>query len=106
MPRRRRGPSLIRCQAGFETEPTMSIDTQQSLEKALQLHQTGQFPLAEAYYRHVLQHDPVNTDALHLLGLLAYQTGRSSAAVELIKRAIAMNPSVAQYHCNMGNALR
>ena len=59
----------------------------------------------EAIYRRVLAHQPDHPDALHLLGVVALQTGRSDTAIELIGRAISINAGVAEYHQNLGIAL-
>ena len=59
----------------------------QSLELALEQHQTGNLAEAERVYREVLAADPDNGDALHLLGMIALQLGRNEVAVELIERS-------------------
>jgi hypothetical protein len=41
-----------------------------------------------------------------MLGVLAFQTGQNAAAVELISRAIAINPDTAAYHSNLGLAAK
>ena len=69
-------------------------------------HQDGRLGEAEARYEEVLKLQPSHPDGLHLLGLIAHQTGRDERAMELIGRAIAVNPDVALYHNNMGAALR
>jgi tetratricopeptide (TPR) repeat protein len=69
------------------------------------LHQQGRFAEAEQIYRDVLQHDPKSFEAMHLLGILALQTRKPQQAVELIEKAIALNPAVPTAHCNLGSAL-
>jgi len=76
------------------------------LEKGLLLHQQGQLDQAEEIYRQILQFQPLNSDALHLLGVVAMQKGRNSSAVELIDRAIQIQPQHPIYLNNLGNALR
>lgn len=83
--------------------PTVTIS--QALQIALEHHQLGRLAQAEAIYQQILQVEPGNPDALHLLGLIAYQTGHIEAAVELIGKAISVQPSASMY-CNLGNALR
>lgn len=61
---------------------------------------------AERAYRQVLSQDPTNGDALHLLGVIAYQTRHGDAAVNLIRRAIHVNDGVPMYHNNLGLALQ
>jgi predicted O-linked N-acetylglucosamine transferase (SPINDLY family) len=63
-------------------------------------------PEAEALYRQILEAEPNHADALHLLGVIAHQTGKHEVAVEYITRAIALNPAAAEYHCNIGEAYR
>ena len=54
----------------------------------------------------LLYENPKNFDALHLLGVLAHQSKNSNLAVELIGKAIEINPNYAQAHSNLGNAQR
>jgi predicted O-linked N-acetylglucosamine transferase (SPINDLY family) len=74
-------------------------------ERARAHHGAGRLPEAEALYREVLQITPNHPDALHLLGVLAYQVGYAAAGLELIDRAIAVNPDFAEAHFSRGNAL-
>ena len=76
----------------------------QLLEIALQHHREGRLPQAESGYRDILQIDPENVDALHFLGVLAYQRGEHQKAEELISRALRVNDSNAPAHNNLGNA--
>lgn len=66
----------------------------------------GRLGEAERLYRHILSADPRHADALHLLGVMAFQTGRSEQAVDLIGQAIAIDGSAANYRSNLGNALK
>jgi protein O-GlcNAc transferase len=66
------------------------------LETAIAHHRAGRLAEAEFCYRQVLAATPVNSDATHLLGTLAYQLGRHGSAVELIGRAIAGNPDLGE----------
>ena len=69
-------------------------------------HQAGRLAEAEQGYRRVLAAAPLQPDALHMLGVLAYQTGRHKAAAELIGRAISLHGENASYHSNLGLALQ
>lgn len=77
-----------------------------TLQAALEHQQAGRLEAAQRIYRKVLEQEPDNADALHLLGACFFQAGRHETAVEYIRRAIARNPSVAFYHLNLGNALQ
>ena len=76
-----------------------------NLEEAIRLHQQGKIHQAESIYRQLLEKNPKNSDALHLLGLIAYQTGNHQGAVDMIGVAIEINPNVANYYSNLAIAL-
>jgi tetratricopeptide (TPR) repeat protein len=76
------------------------------LAQALQHHRSSSFAEAERLYRLILQADPSHADAHHLLGVLAFQTGRFEVAIQSIGRALALNPHAAVYHYNLGLAQR
>ena len=77
-----------------------------SIQVAIALHQQGQLGKAQAQYKQLLEIDPRNADVLHLLGVIAYQTGNHPVAVELISRATEISPNVASYYSNLGIALK
>ncbi|MGD0140956.1 MAG: tetratricopeptide repeat protein [Tepidisphaeraceae bacterium] len=79
---------------------------QQQFESGVSHHQAGRFAEAERIYRQVLVQQPDHADALHLLGVLAVQAGRLDAAVDFIRRAIAICSTNAIYYSNLGNALK
>ncbi|MBA4190347.1 MAG: hypothetical protein C0467_20360 [Planctomycetaceae bacterium] len=76
------------------------------LATALRLHKSGNLPHAERLYRQILQEDPQNADALHLLGVIAHQAGQHEVAIGLIQRAVAGNSLIPAFHTNLGNAYR
>jgi len=76
-----------------------------SIELALQHHQSGRLSEAEALYRKSLTMDAENIDALHFLGVIAYQRGDHLRASELISAALSHNASNASAHNNLGNVL-
>jgi len=63
------------------------MDQSALLRRGAALHQAGQLAQAQALYRQVLAQDPGNAEALHLLGVLAHQTGHHAAAEQLIRQA-------------------
>jgi predicted O-linked N-acetylglucosamine transferase (SPINDLY family) len=75
------------------------------LTRGLACHQAGQLVDAEMHYRRVLAAAPHHADALHLLGLVAHQTGRQDLAIALIAKAIEQNAAKPVYHVNLGSAL-
>ncbi|MGO8753542.1 MAG: tetratricopeptide repeat protein [Thermoguttaceae bacterium] len=79
-----------------------------TLREALALagahYQAGRTGTAEEVCRQVLQVDPNQPDAWHLLGIIAHQSGQHALAVDCIRRAIAVRPQVAGYRSNLGAA--
>jgi predicted O-linked N-acetylglucosamine transferase (SPINDLY family) len=75
------------------------------IEEAVALHQQGRLAEAKVLYEAILKGNPRHFDALHLLGVVAYQTQNPQLAVDLIGRAIEINPNIAEAHSNRGNAL-
>ena len=69
-------------------------------------HQAGRLAEAEVSYRQVLAAMPDHADALHLLGVIAYQFGQHQAAIQLIGRAIQYNGSDPSYYCSCGLVLQ
>lgn len=84
----------------------MTVDFGRELQTALALHQQNSLEAAATIYRKLLSDFPQHPDLLHLLGVVAYQTGRLDEARNLILQAIAINPTEAQYHSNLGNVLQ
>ncbi|HET6222861.1 MAG TPA: sulfotransferase, partial [Dongiaceae bacterium] len=73
------------------------------LQAAHELHRRGRLPEAEAAYRAILRGDPANAEALHLLGLVALQSGRPGEAVDLIRQALSHRTKAA-FSYNLGHA--
>ncbi|MDA8600447.1 tetratricopeptide repeat protein [Burkholderiaceae bacterium] len=78
----------------------------QIFQQGLSSHQRGQLLQAKAAYEQVLGKQPKHFDALHMLGVIAFQTKNLTLADELIGKAIEINPNVASAYSNRGNALQ
>ena len=76
------------------------------LQSALSQHRAGRHRKADAMYRRVLDADPQNADALHLLGMLAFECRHYDTAATSIRRAIQSNGRRADFHNNLGNVLQ
>ena len=81
-------------------QPTLTI--QQALDLAVQHHDAGDLPKAEGIYQQILQAEPNQPIALHLLGVIAHQVGKNDIAVDLITKALAIKPDFAEAHSNLG----
>ncbi|MBI4937962.1 MAG: tetratricopeptide repeat protein, partial [Nitrosomonadales bacterium] len=68
-------------------------------QNPLQHHKGGNLSQAE---RGALEENPVNLEALFMLGKHAYQDGRHEAAAELINRAIRAAPGNPDFHNALG----
>jgi tetratricopeptide (TPR) repeat protein len=79
---------------------------QQALKLAVRHHNAGRLDKAAAGYRQVLEADPDNTTALHLMGVTAHQRGDDEKASALIAKAIALDPGYADAHSNLGYVLQ
>jgi Flp pilus assembly protein TadD len=76
-----------------------------TVQAGLAHHQAGRFDRAEALYRKALARKPDHPEAMHLLGVIAFQCGRISPALELIGRALPALANDPEAHLNYGNAL-
>lgn len=74
---------------------------QKILQEAVSHHQSGHLDHAKALYEQVLESDPENPDALHLLGLACFHSGEPGRAVHLIGQAIRRQPGFPPYHDNL-----
>jgi tetratricopeptide (TPR) repeat protein len=82
------------------------LQANKKLNLALQHHRRGDLRQAEILYRQVIEHTPNHSDALHLLGFLAIQTGRYEEAVHCIGKAIQCNGKSAKLYANLAVALQ
>jgi protein O-GlcNAc transferase len=78
----------------------------QKLQDAIALHRQNKLAEAGSLYEEILGRDANHFDALHLLGVMSYQTRQLERAVTLISKAVAINPGFADAHSNLGNALK
>ncbi|MHC4474168.1 MAG: tetratricopeptide repeat-containing sulfotransferase family protein [Planctomycetota bacterium] len=82
------------------------VDVTGEFQKAMRHQQHGQLKRAEAAFKRILKTDPYHADALHLLGLIAYQTGRVNMATDLMSRSIRSDPNNSLYYNNLGNVFK
>jgi protein O-GlcNAc transferase len=80
--------------------------SEQKLQQAIAFHQRGMLPEAQRIYEEILRQRPKHFDALHLLGVVACQTGNFSRGEELIAQAIKVDRSNTLAYLNRGNALK
>ena len=93
----------INIPARAKSDLSPIIDTKSC--KGVTLHQQGKFADATRLYQEILRQTRTHFDALHLLGVVALQTGRHHQSVDLITQSITINPDVATTHANLDSAL-
>jgi len=92
-----------------QTNPSsfqQSHTVRQSLAFALKYFSEGQQGQAEHICRQILQADPNQPQALHMLGVIAHQVGELGSAFDLVQKAITYKPDYADAHNNLGNILK
>jgi len=82
------------------------VGAQDKFEAAIGLHRAGELERAQRIYRAVLQSTPTHFGAAHMLGALLLQRGDYDQAERQIRRALQIDPNVAEAHNNLGTALR
>jgi protein O-GlcNAc transferase len=81
-----------------------SID--QTFQIAVEHHQAGRLGEAERICRQILVEQPAHAEAMHLLAMIAYRTGKNEVALDLFRRAIALRPNFPEALSNLGLVLR
>lgn len=81
------------------------VSIAQAMHIALEHHQAGRLAAAEDLYRQVLRTDSNHAGALHLLGVAEYQHGHREQALELIHRAVLVQPDYAEAYSNLARVL-
>lgn len=101
-------PDQGEAKAYLETLPDKhySMSVQDAVQFGMKEHQQGHAEAAEIVYQQILEVEPENTDALHLLGVLRAQQGQHNDAIDLINRAIAINPGIPDFYRNLANVYR
>lgn len=79
---------------------------QHNLNAAIERHGKGDLAAATELYRAILAEDPTQPDALHMLGVIAQQNGKSELALKLMEAALARNPELAMAWYNRCLVLR
>ena len=93
-------------QSASSSPDQQTLTIQQAIDLAVQHHNAGRLPEAESIYQQILQADPNQPVALHLLGVIAHQMGKNDVAFDLITKALAIKPDYAEAHNNLGNVLK
>ncbi|MDJ0516254.1 MAG: tetratricopeptide repeat protein [Trichodesmium sp. MO_231.B1] len=73
---------------------------------ALSFHKGGQLQEAKIIYEKIIQSEPNNSQVLNYLGVLKAQMGDNNSAINLINKAVNLEPLNFGYLNNLGNTYR
>ena len=91
----------------IEQRPSAGIMTiDKAMLLAVQLQGEGQLARAEDILNRILHAQPNYAHALHLLGVIAHQVGKTLLAIQLIQQAVKSDATVALFHSNLGEMHR
>lgn len=99
----RYAPGRARTPQQESPAPTVS-PSDKLFGQAIEAHQQGRLPDAERLYVQVIEAEPQHFAALNFLGVIAYQKKDYRGAIDLIAKAIAIEPSQAGLHSNLSLA--
>jgi protein O-GlcNAc transferase len=76
------------------------------LERAVAFHKSGKLKQAFQLYQKVLDQEPNEADALHLIGVVVNQLGNPSKAFNYISKAVTINKTDPIYYNSLGGILK
>ncbi len=82
------------------------LTIQQAINIGVDHHNAGRLSAAENFYNQILQAEPKQPVALHMLGVIAHQVGKNNTAIDQISKAITIKPDYAEAYGNLGLALK
>jgi Flp pilus assembly protein TadD len=85
---------------------TLSPQAQTVFKQGLIFLQNSQLDLAASCFESVTQKYPRHAESIQFLGVIEYQLQNVEEAIELIKKAISIQPTNPIFHSNLGYALR
>ena len=80
-------------------------DAKIALGEAVARHRAGEPNRARELCNRILEHEPEHPDALHLLGILEAEQGRSVRALRLVSRALSQDPDNPVFLNSLANLL-
>lgn len=95
----RRRQRRVTTKSGASSDAT---SLERLFNEAVRHHQERRFSRAEACYETIITRDPGHADALHLLGVLAYQRSQYDRALSFIAKAIQRRATQPLYFYNQG----
>lgn len=74
------------------------------IELAKNLHRQGLLQEASEIYQAILREEPEHAESMHLMGLIAVQSGMTKAAIDWFIKALQIEPGNPKYHNNLATA--
>jgi protein O-GlcNAc transferase len=98
--------SVTRSEMSTPSIPKPSAEERlAALQRAIAFQQRGNLAAAERLYRAILDAEPDQFDALHLLGVIRLQERRNEEAIGLIRTALRVRPNVVEALSNLAKGL-
>ncbi len=91
---------------GGSAPPPLPAPLPLTLAQAMERQQAGDLQAAEMAYRRILDGDPGEVDALHLLSQVLLRTDRAVEGLSLVDRALSIDPDFAPAHNTRGSLLK
>jgi len=85
---------------------TQRLSLAQAFKLAGEHARAGRLMQAEGILRQILKQRPNDPEALHQLAIVAHQAGKTPFAVQLIERALTVNPNVHIFQANIAEMYR
>jgi tetratricopeptide (TPR) repeat protein len=82
-----------------------AIGADQLLDAALAAYEADRLGEAEEFCRQVLDREPRDALALHLLGVIAGRTGRTALGIERLREVVGLDPESAEALTDLGQLL-
>ncbi|MCK5295737.1 MAG: tetratricopeptide repeat protein [Alphaproteobacteria bacterium] len=75
------------------------------IRRAVEKHNKGRLSDAAGIYKKILEIEPNQPEATHLLGVVCHQTGNHEQALELISKAVNLKPDNSEFIGNLATVL-
>lgn len=102
---RRKAGKMARSSGTLPSNGSVQVRLADALTEAVRQHGTGNLAPAKSVYQSILQAAPDHPDALHFLGVLLHQEGKTDEGIKLLERACAKSPGNPEIHANFGAVL-
>jgi Tetratricopeptide repeat len=90
---------------GYSRRFTLPSSSSRTIDEAARFSHSRDYANAERCCRELLQHEPRQFDALHLIGVVCLDDGRPGDAVPYLQQAASEQPDNARAHYHLGAAL-